>query len=204
MIEGGIVMHKMSLLGASMFVFAAVVGCGGGGGSPTGSTAGSGGMMDAGGVSFKAAKADIKPSTGQTAAGTAVFTSNGAQVTLVLTLEGLAPNTEHAVHIHEMPHCGMDGMEAMGHWNPTNEAHGKWGEAPYHRGDIGNVTADASGKASLKMTTDQWAVSSRDVLKDVQDHAFMVHASPDDFTTQPTGDAGARIGCGPIMMLETD
>lgn len=146
------------------------------------------------------AQADIQPSTGQTVSGTAVFTSDGAQVTLVLTLEGLDPNTEHAVHIHEMPDCGMDGMGAMGHWNPTNEAHGKWGNAPYHRGDIGNVAADASGKASLRMTTDQWAVGSGDTLKDVQDHAFMVHASPDDFTTQPTGNAGARIGCGVIRV----
>ena len=186
-------MHKMSLLAGFMLV-CIVVGCGGGGASPTASN-GTGG---AGGASLTVAQADIQPSIGQTISGTAVFTSEGAQVTLVLTLVGLDPNTEHAVHIHEMPDCAMDGMAAMGHWNPTNEPHGKWGKASYHRGDVGNVIADASGKASLRMTTDQWAVNSGDALKDVQDHAFMVHASPDDFTTQPTGNAGSRIGCGVI------
>ena len=187
-------MHKMSLFAGSMLV-CTVVGCGDGGGS---SSSASGGGGAGGGASMTVAQADIQPSTGQTLSGKAVFTMEGTQVTLVLTLEGLDPNSEDAVHIHATPDCAMDGMAAMGHWNPTNEAHGKWGTAPYHRGDIGNVVADGSGKASLTMTTDEWAVGSGDVLKDVQDHAFMVHASPDDFTTQPTGNAGARIGCGVI------
>jgi superoxide dismutase, Cu-Zn family len=179
-------MNRMPWFALFMLVF--VGGCGG-------ETTGSG---DAQGKTSSTAQADIQPSTGQTVMGTSVFTADGMQVTLVLTLEGLSPNAEHAVHIHEMPDCGMDGMNAMGHWNPTNAAHGKWGMGAYHRGDIGNVLADGSGKATLTMSTDEWAVSSSDEMKDVQNHAIMVHASPDDFTTQPTGNAGARIGCGVI------
>ncbi|MDI1477646.1 superoxide dismutase family protein [Polyangium sp. y55x31] len=144
------------------------------------------------------ATAEITPSTGQSVTGTAVFTEENGFVRLTLRLNGLVPGA-HAVHIHEMPDCGMDGNNAMGHWNPTNEAHGKWGRPPFHRGDIGNVTADAMGKASLTLRTDLWTLGDESTT-DVVNHAFMVHADPDDFTSQPAGNAGARIGCGVIKL----
>ncbi|TKD10261.1 superoxide dismutase family protein [Polyangium fumosum] len=145
----------------------------------------------------KRATAEIMPSAGQNVMGLAVFTAENGQVELTLQLNGLTPGV-HAVHIHEMPDCGMNGNNAMGHWNPTNEAHGKWGTPPFHRGDIGNVTADATGKASLSFRTDLWTLGEEASSTDVLNHAFMVHADPDDFTTQPTGNAGARVGCGVI------
>ncbi|WP_206079444.1 superoxide dismutase family protein [Polyangium spumosum] len=177
--------HPFAVLGTC--VLAALAGCGDGGAQ--------GGDTDG-----KQATADIAPSEGQNVTGKAVFVYEADGFTrLDLQLSGLPPG-EHAVHIHEMPDCGMDGMSAMGHWNPTNEAHGKWGTAPFHRGDIGNVTADAAGKATLSLRTDLWTVGDGAATTDVVDHAFMVHADPDDFTTQPTGNAGARIGCGVIKL----
>ncbi|MDI1450366.1 superoxide dismutase family protein [Polyangium sp. 6x1] len=144
------------------------------------------------------ATAEITPSAGQTVTGTAVFSEENGLVGLRLHLNGLPPGV-HAVHIHEMPDCGMDGNNAMGHWNPTNEAHGEWGRPPFHRGDIGNVEADMMGLASLYFRTNLWTLGDESST-DVVNHAFMVHAAPDDFKTQPTGNAGARIGCGVIKL----
>ena len=150
-----------------------------------------------GGVAGKRRPPEIAPSAGQSVTGTAVFTAENGLVRLTLQLNGLAPGA-HAVHIHEMPDCSMDGASAMGHWNPTNEAHGKWGTPPFHRGDIGNVTADAMGKVSFSLRTDLWTLGDESSSTDVVNHAFMVHAALDDYVSQPAGNAGARIGCGVI------
>jgi superoxide dismutase, Cu-Zn family len=152
-----------------------------------------------GAAGAKRATAEIAPSAGQSVTGTAVFTEENGLVRLTLQLNGLAPGA-HAVHIHEMPDCGMDGNSAMGHWNPTNEAHGRWGRPPFHRGDIGNVTADAMGTVSFSLRTDLWTLGEESSTTDVVNHAFMVHAAPDDYTSQPAGNAGALIGCGVIKL----
>ncbi len=179
--------HPFAVLGTC--VLAALVGCGSdGNGVPADTEA-------------RRAAADITPSAGQTARGTAVFTEENGMVQLDLALNDLTPG-EHAVHIHEMPDCSMDGMAAMGHWNPTGEDHGKWGTPPFHRGDIGNVTADAMGKASFSLRTELWTVGDGAPMTDVVGHAFMVHADPDDFMSQPAGNAGARISCGLIVRDE--
>ena len=104
-----------------------------------------------------------------------------------------------AVHIHEHGDCGNSGNDAHGHWNPTKSAHGKWDEGAFHLGDIGNVTLDASGKGTVKLTTSLWSVGTGE-SSDITGKAIMVHEKADDFTTQPTGDAGARIGCGVIQI----
>lgn len=178
-------------VGPAVLVAAAVWSSAGCGADEDGA-GGSGGSPALGRV----ASADIEPSEGQTVAGNAVFAANGGKTTFVLQLEGLSPG-EHAVHIHEHPDCAMNGMAAMGHWNPTMEEHGKWGVPPFHLGDIGNVTAGAEGRATLMFETDLWTVGDG-AETDVTGHALMVHADPDDFTSQPAGNAGERIGCGVI------
>jgi Cu-Zn family superoxide dismutase len=105
------------------------------------------------------------------------------------------------VHIHMMGDCSMDGMAAMGHWNPAMKMHGKWGMGEFHLGDIGNVTVGADGTGMLTLSTNLWTVGDGTAMNDVVGHAFMVHMNPDDFVTQPTGNAGARIGCGVIAKL---
>jgi len=103
-----------------------------------------------------------------------------------------------AVHIHEHGDCGDKGNMAHGHWNPTNEAHGKWGSSAYHSGDIGNVKLDKSGNGSLTLTTDRWTLGGT-ADKNILRKALIVHGGADDFKTQPTGNAGSRIGCGIIQ-----
>lgn len=130
--------------------------------------------------------------------GTAVFTKENGKVKLVLniTCEKMK-NKSVAVHLHEMGDCGDMGKMAHGHWNPTNEQHGKWGSSSFHSGDIGNVALDADGKGSLQMETDRWTIGG-DEKTNILNRSVIVHGGVDDFTTQPTGNAGSRIGCGVI------
>jgi len=102
-----------------------------------------------------------------------------------------------AVHIHEHGDCGDMGKMAHGHWNPTNAQHGKWGSASFHSGDIGNVKLDAKGKGTLTITTDLWTLGGKND-KNILGRSIIVHGGMDDYTTQPTGNAGGRIGCGVI------
>jgi len=131
--------------------------------------------------------------------GTATFSeeSNG-QVKMVLELT--APNKANqsvAVHIHEHGDCGDAGNNSHGHWNPTNKPHGKWGTGDFHSGDIGNVALDAQGKGSITITTDLWTIGG-DEKTNIVNKAIIVHGGVDDYTSQPSGNAGARIGCGVI------
>lgn len=102
-----------------------------------------------------------------------------------------------AVHIHEHGDCGEKGNLSHGHWNPTNQQHGKWGSDSFHSGDIGNVQLDAEGKGSLTIETDLWTLGGSEE-KNILDKAIIVHGGVDDYTSQPAGNAGTRIGCGVI------
>ena len=102
-----------------------------------------------------------------------------------------------AVHLHEHGDCSDNGKMAHGHWNPTNAQHGKWGSASFHSGDIGNVKLDAKGNGTLRLETDLWTLGGK-ADKNILGKAVIVHGGVDDFTTQPTGNAGSRIGCGVI------
>lgn len=145
-------------------------------------------------------KVELEPKSDSKVKGDAVFTEEDGEVTMVVVLGGLTEG-EHAIHIHEKADCSAaDGSSAGGHWNPTNQPHGKWGSADgYHRGDIGNLKADANGNATITMTTDEWCLGCDDSSKNLIGKAIIVHEGVDDFKTQPTGDAGGRVSCGGII-----
>jgi Cu-Zn family superoxide dismutase len=131
--------------------------------------------------------------------GTAKFTETKGFVTLEAKLTGLTPGV-HAIHIHEKADCSAaDGSSAGGHWNPTFKKHGQWGDAEHHKGDIGNFTADVDGNATVIFKTDEWCISCGDATKDIVGKGLIVHANPDDYTTQPTGNAGGRVACTAII-----
>lgn len=149
----------------------------------------------------RVARAELMAKSGSELQGEAVFTEADGVVTMAIRVAGVAPG-EHAVHLHEVGDCGSDdGKSAGGHWNPTSADHGKWGETPYHRGDIGNLAVGEDGTAALTFSAEEWSIGG-DPGTDVVGRAVIVHASPDDFTTQPTGAAGARIGCGVITLAD--
>ena len=103
-----------------------------------------------------------------------------------------------AVHFHEHGDCGNMGENAHGHWNPTNEAHGKWDAAAFHSGDIGNIELDSKGHGTVSITTDRWNVTDNDV-SNIIGRGIIVHGGKDDYTTQPSGNSGPRVGCGVIV-----
>lgn len=131
--------------------------------------------------------------------GKATFEAEKGKVTLKVEIAGAEPGT-HAVHLHEKGDCSAaDGSSAGGHWNPTHVDHGKWAASPFHHGDIGNVEVGADGKGTLTLTTDLWTIGGAPET-DVVGKAVIVHAKADDFTTQPTGNAGGRVGCGVVAL----
>jgi len=139
----------------------------------------------------------VKSKSGSELTGIAIFIQDSFGLSLQLNVENTPPG-EHAVHIHEIGDCSADdASSAGGHWNPTVEDHGKWGEAPHHLGDVGNITVGEDGIGNLSLTTDRWTLGGG-AENDIYGKALIVHADPDDFTSQPTGAAGVRIGCAVI------
>ncbi|WP_276167251.1 superoxide dismutase family protein [Zobellia alginiliquefaciens] len=131
--------------------------------------------------------------------GEIIFTKEGDEVAMKADFTGLDQGS-HAIHLHENADCSSDdGKSAGGHWNPTDEPHGKWNaEEGYHKGDIGNFTADADGNATVEFSTDQWCLGCDDEKKNIIGRSVIVHKGTDDFTSQPSGDAGSRVGCAGI------
>ena len=111
------------------------------------------------------------------------------------------PPGVHGFHVHDKGDCGDNGNNAGGHFNPAGVAHGAPEAMPHHSGDFGNVTADAAGLVKTTFTTRSITVSPG--ANSVVGHAVILHANPDDLTTQPTGNAGARISCGVATAHET-
>ncbi|MCG2431061.1 superoxide dismutase family protein [Aequorivita xiaoshiensis] len=142
----------------------------------------------------------MESKSGSNAIGQVVFTEENGVVKMDAKFEGLTEGT-HAIHIHEKADCSADdGTSTGGHWNPTHQRHGKWGDAEgYHKGDIGNMVADANGMAKISMETDEWCIGCDDENKNIVGKAIIVHDGEDDFVSQPTGDAGGRVSCGGII-----
>jgi Cu-Zn family superoxide dismutase len=134
--------------------------------------------------------------------GEAFFTEeDSGDVSFAVHIENVEPG-QHAVHIHESGDCSApDASSAGDHWNPTSDPHGKWGEEPHHLGDIGNIEVGEDGSGSLSLTTEDWSLGEMDA-RSVLGKAVVVHAGEDDFSTQPDGAAGDRIGCGVITLTQ--
>ncbi len=145
-------------------------------------------------------KFTMEPKSDSNVQGEVTFTEEDGEVHMTANFTGLTPG-EHAIHIHEKADCSAaDGSSAGGHWNPTNEPHGKWGASTgFHRGDIGNFTADADGNAMVEFSTDLWCLDCNDPIKNIRGKAVIVHQGVDDFTSQPSGNAGPRVSCTGII-----
>ena len=131
--------------------------------------------------------------------GKVTFTQQEGGVEIVAELTGLAAG-EHGFHIHEFGDCSMaDGVCAGGHFNPTGAPHGGPDDAKRHAGDFGNIKADASGNATYKRIDKMIKLNGPD---SIIGRSVIVHAGRDDLKTQPSGDAGARVGCGAIGIAD--
>ncbi|MDO9355418.1 MAG: superoxide dismutase family protein, partial [Solirubrobacteraceae bacterium] len=143
------------------------------------------------------AMAPLQAKSGSAVAGTIWFTQQADGVRVVARVSGLTANREHGFHVHETGDCSApDGMSAGGHFNPTAQPHGPQG-APHHGGDMPSLKADAMGNAEATFTLDGVAVGTGPT--GLIGKGVIVHAQPDDYKTQPTGNAGGRIACGVIV-----
>lgn len=146
------------------------------------------------------AVAHIEPTTKGKAKGTVTFTQMaGGKVKVVAHIEGLTANSKHGFHVHEGTECGDDGMKAGGHFNPDKHEHAGTDKPMRHAGDLGNLTANAQGVAHYEITVDNISVGGSKA-NNVLGHALIVHAKEDDLKSQPSGNAGDRIGCAIIKM----
>jgi len=144
------------------------------------------------------ATANLVPTKSGNAVGTASFYQVGNKVRMVAKVSGLVPGREHGFHIHEAGDCSSgDGMSAKGHFNPMGKPHGNPASAERHAGDMPALKADAKGNARLEADLDLMTVTPGPAS--IVGRGLIVHADPDDYKTQPTGNAGARIACGAIQ-----
>lgn len=144
------------------------------------------------------ASATLEPTRGNQVTGEVQFEQRPAGVLVRATVSGLAPGSIHGFHVHEKGDCSSgDGMSAGGHFNPQGVAHGYYQAAVHHAGDMPNLQADTQGQARMifelkgvQLTTGPDGLIGKGVI---------VHSGPDDYVSQPTGNAGGRLACGVIV-----
>jgi superoxide dismutase, Cu-Zn family len=140
------------------------------------------------------AAAQLEPKSGSQVTGTVTFTKVGDEVQVVADIQNLKPG-KHGFHIHEKGDCSAaDAASAGAHFNPTQKHHGGPMTAEHHAGDLGNLEADASGKAHL----DWKGKLSLSGTESIIGKSIVVHEKEDDLKTDPSGNSGARIACGAI------
>jgi Cu-Zn family superoxide dismutase len=143
-----------------------------------------------------AAVATLETTKGNATSGSVSFVQKADKVLVTAKVSGLSPGA-HGFHIHDKGDCSSgDGMSAAGHFNPQAKPHAHPTTADRHAGDMPMLQANASGEATLVVELDVITIGTG--ANDIVGRAVIVHKDPDDFTTQPTGNSGARVACGVI------
>ena len=141
------------------------------------------------------AVAVLHPTGGSDVHGTVTFLKVENGIKIIADVAGLSPG-KHGFHIHEYGDCSApDGSSAGGHFNPEDMPHGAPSDMQRHAGDLGNLDADAEGKAHYERTDDRISFSGAHSIIGL---SVIVHAGEDDLASQPTGNAGPRLACGVI------
>jgi len=144
----------------------------------------------------------MHPTMGNMVEGVVRFFKVDDGVRVVAEIHGLPPNSTHGFHIHEFGDCtAPDAISAGGHFDPHGDPHGGPGDDERHAGDMGNLVSDEEGVAELDYTDPLISLSGDDTILG---RGVIVHAEEDDLETQPTGDAGARLGCGVIGVAQIE
>jgi Cu-Zn family superoxide dismutase len=143
----------------------------------------------------KAAVATLSPSATGGALGIVTFATSGGAIDVHVVATGLVPGSVHGFHVHENGNCASpDFASAGGHFNPAKQAHGPQA-GPHHMGDMPSLLADPEGRIDTRFTLNGVALGGTDGYVG---HAVILHAGPDDYQTQPTGNSGGRLSCGVI------
>ncbi len=143
------------------------------------------------------ASAGLQPTKGSKVIGEVTFEQVGSKVRVLANVARLKPGAQHGFHIHEVGDCSSgDGMSAKGHFNPYGKPHGSPTAGERHAGDLPMLVANKAGRAKLDVMLDVISVGSGP--GNIVGRSVIVHAGPDDFRTQPTGNSGGRLACGVI------
>ena len=143
------------------------------------------------------ATAQLVPTKGSKTFGEATFEQVGDRVHVTVFVQGLKPGQEHGLHIHEVGDCSSgDGMSTKGHFNPFGKPHAHAGTPERHAGDLPSLKAGKDGRAKVDVQIDVITVGPGPAS--VVGRGLIVHADPDDYKTQPTGNSGARLACAVI------
>ncbi len=152
--------------------------------------AGNGRMPD-----IQKAIAVIHPLKGSKISGTVTFSKEANGIKVEAHINGLTPGN-HGFHVHQWGDCSSDdGTSAGPHFNPNNQKHGAPEDSIRHVGDLGNILADDNGVGYYERVDTVISFTGR---HSIIGRAIIIHEKADDMESQPSGDAGARIGCGVI------
>lgn len=146
--------------------------------------------------------ANLASASGSLVSGKVTVTPmQGGGVHLTGTIGGLPANSTHGFHVHEKGDCSaVDASSAGPHFNPFTSVHGRANAGAHHSGDMDNVVADAQGVVNLNVHVGGVTLGGG-AVNDIAGRALVVHAAPDDYSSQPAGNAGARVACGVIKAL---
>lgn len=144
------------------------------------------------------AEAVLESRSGSSVSGTVSFIGAGQKTRVEAHVAGLTPG-EHGFHVHEVGDCSApDASSAKGHFSPVGRRHGRPGGAEHHAGDMPNLAADASGKATYSADLDMLSLTEGGgIVK----RSVVIHADPDDYVSQPAGNSGKRVACGVIRAV---
>ena len=145
------------------------------------------------------ASVDVKGRDGREL-GKAKVTETSAGILIRLHLKGLLPGV-HAIHLHETGKCDGNFESAGGIVNPLGNKHGFLNEDGPMAGDLPNIFVPASGEVEIEMLAPFVTLSkeSEDSLLDADGAALVIFERADDYLTDPSGNAAARIGCGVLV-----
>lgn len=147
---------------------------------------------------FTRTVAVVHPTEGNDASGTVTFEETDDGVRVQGEFEGLEPGM-HGFHIHEFGDCSADdATSAGGHYNPTNSDHGAPDDDERHMGDMGNLEANDDGSATIDYVDEEIELNS------IAGRGVVIHGEEDDLQSQPSGDAGPRVGCGVVGIANAD
>lgn len=146
--------------------------------------------------------ANVAPASGSLVSGRLTLVPMGNGVHIRGELGGLAPGSTHGFHVHANGDCSAaDASSAGGHFNPGATPHGRAEAGPHHAGDIDNLVADGNGVAHVDAHVAAVGLGG-DPRTDILGRALVVHAAPDDYRSQPSGNSGARIACGVLQAAQ--
>jgi Cu-Zn family superoxide dismutase len=144
----------------------------------------------------------MAPASGSLVSGklTARPTPDGVRITG--EVGGLRSSGMYAIHIHETGDCSAaDATSAGGHFNPGQQPHGKSGSIAHHGGDMDNIVAHSNGVARVDVQA-RGVTLGGGAANDIAGRAVVIHARADDYQSQPAGNAGARVACGIITVVQ--